>query len=535
MRICLISREYPPETGWGGIATFTRHLALGLSEIGHSVHVVSLSKDEDKVQMDGDVTVHRVKQEWLGERLGTISMCMPYSRYVLMTSTSLWRKFFKLHFQEQFDVVDTPELLAEGLFPALSRVLPLVIRLYTPHSKFIKEKLHNVTPSFDHEFVAASERIAMLSADVLTSPSLDLAKFVADDLGYDLDDIHIVRNPIDPAQFSPEGAVGLPESNKVRVLFVGRLEERKGIHYLVRAIPKVVAKSQNVEFVIIGDDTTNAKGQKSVLDELKSIIKNDNTEEYVKFINRVPLDELANYYRSADISIVPSVYDNSPYTCQEAMSCGNPVIGTNSGGTAEYLEDGVSGIAIPPRDVDAIADSLLTLILDEARRIEMGKNARKRVLEHFDRKEIAKQTTDLYELAQNRYSNRRDSTIYRKKPEQILKDAYFMMQAFDSMIYDTLFVNSWRFRMRHWGRMLSKRPKLFMAKSSLKLVKLMEFVTRIEIVSKAKLYKWVESESELRSNDQSIDYLFEHRTIDELGLEFERQKNKNSQNKVSIN
>ena len=453
MRICLISREYPPETGWGGIATFTRHLALGLSEIGHTVHVVSLSKDEDKVQMDEGVTVHRVKQEWLGQRLGTISMCMPYSRYVLMTSTSLWRKFFKLHFKEPFDVVDTPELLAEGLFPALTRALPLLIRLYTPHSKFIKEKLHNVTPSFDHEFVAACERIAMLSSDVLTSPSLDLAKFVADDIGYDLNDIHIVRNPIDPRQFSPDGKRALEDSDKVRILFVGRLEERKGIHYLVKAIPKVVSQSKNVEFVIIGDDTSNAAGQKSVLDELKAIIKKDNTDKYVKFIKRVPLNELADYYRSADISIVPSVYDNSPYTCQEAMSCGNPVIGTDSGGTAEYLIDGESGIAIPPRDVDAIAEALNSLILDEPKRLEMGKNARNRVEEHFDRKEIAEQTSKLYKLAIERHSRRQDSVIYRKKPELMLKDAYFMMQAFDTMIYDTLYVNSWRFRMRHWGRL----------------------------------------------------------------------------------
>ncbi|HMP52891.1 MAG TPA: glycogen/starch synthase, partial [Candidatus Melainabacteria bacterium] len=61
MRICLISREYPPETGFGGIATFTRHLAHGLKEIGHEVEVVSLCKDDspDHIQDDDGIIVHR--------------------------------------------------------------------------------------------------------------------------------------------------------------------------------------------------------------------------------------------------------------------------------------------------------------------------------------------------------------------------------------------------------------------------------------------------------------------------------------------
>ena len=509
MRICLISREYPPETGFGGIATFTRHLAHGLKEIGHDVEVIALSKDEDKIQDDEGITIHRVKLEWLGERLGTISLCMPYSRYVLMASTTLWRKFYELHVQKPFDVVDTPELLAEGLFPAITRSVPLLIRLYTPHSKFIKEKLHNVTPSFDHEFVAAIERVAMLSCDVLTSPSLDLAKYVADDLSYDLDDIHIVRNPINPAQFSPDGELAIDKDDKKRVLFVGRLEERKGIHYLIKSIPQVVSRHKNVEFVVIGDDTKNATGQKSVLDELKAIIANDKTEQYVRFIPRIKLEELPAYYRSADISIVPSIYDNSPYTCQEAMSCGNPVIGTNSGGTAEYLVDGESGIAIPPRDENAIADALNSLIEDDNLRVEMGQKARQRVVEHFDRKEIARKTSALYDLAIERHRKRAESGIYRKEPREILKDAYFMMKAFDTMIYDTMYQFSWRFRVKHWTRMIAKRPRLFVAKAALKVNSTLESLLKLKLGSGTKFHDWVLRESHLRQIDSLPEQLLE--------------------------
>ena len=60
MRICLISREYPPDTGWGGIGTYTFHLAHGLAERGHVVHVLAQGFGTDRQDADGPVTVHRL-------------------------------------------------------------------------------------------------------------------------------------------------------------------------------------------------------------------------------------------------------------------------------------------------------------------------------------------------------------------------------------------------------------------------------------------------------------------------------------------
>lgn len=504
LRVCLISREYPPETGWGGIATFTRHLAHGLQDNGHHVEVVSLSKDVDKVVDDDGIRVHRVNEEWMGKSLGSLAMCMPYSRYVLVATTALYKKFLELHKQEPFDVIDTPELLAEGFWPALSRVAPLTIRLYTPHSKFIKEGLHNVTQSFDHEFIASLERVAMLSADVITSPSLDLREFVADDLGYDIEQIKIVRNPIDPNQFSPEGPVAIAKTDKTRVLFVGRLEERKGIHYLIEAIGKIVAKEKNVEFVVIGDDTKTAAGQRSVKAELNAKVAADGTAGYIRFIDRIPLTELPAYYRSADICVVPSVYDNSPYTCLEAMACGRPVVGTSGGGTKEYVLHNESGLIVEPRDPDALANALLTLIQDRELRERLAVQARQRVMDHFQRKEIARQTTELYELAAQSFKERTRSSMYLKSPDKVLEDATFMMKTFDKMIYDTLYRHSYRFRIRHWMRFLQDRPGLFTAKLTLKVTDLMSKLTGSRIAPLNKFQTWLSTEIKRKSMDKSL-------------------------------
>jgi glycosyltransferase involved in cell wall biosynthesis len=465
MRICLISREYPPETGFGGIATFTRHLALGLKALGHDVEVVCLATEKARTVDDEGIPVHRVLPFAFKSKLSSVNRCMPYLTYLLQASTALWDKFARLHAATPFDVVDTPELLAEGIMPAITRVAPLLIRLYTPHSKFISEKLHNVTASFDHQTLAMLERLAMLQADVLTSPSRDLAQFVASDLNYPLDDIAIVMNPLDTAVFCPEGEKALPASTKLRVIFVGRLEERKGITYLIEAIPKVVSQFKDVEFVIIGDDTDTASGRTSVLAQLKQSLKDSGCEAYVTFVDRIALAALPNYYRSADISIVPSVYDNSPYTALEAMSCGRPVIGTSGGGTKEYIVDGHSGLIIEPRDADAIAKALLKLLTDPEERARLAANARQRAVANFDRKAVAEQTVKLYELAIAHFAATNERSLYRHDFRRATDDAAIYLDSLNRCLYDLLFQTSIRFRISHWWHFFKARPRLFAAKA----------------------------------------------------------------------
>ncbi|MBS1989154.1 MAG: glycosyltransferase family 4 protein [Cyanobacteria bacterium SZAS LIN-3] len=471
MRICLISREYPPETGFGGIATFTRHLAMGLKALGHDVEVVCLAKETARTLDDDGVPVHRVLPFAFKSKLATVDCFMPYSKYLITASTALWHKFAQLHDQKPFDVVDTPELLAEGIMPAITRVAPLVIRLYTPHSKFIAEKLHNVSASFDHQNVAMIERIAMLQADVLTSPSKDLAEFVAGDLNVPLESIEIVQNPLDTSVFCPEGDKALPPTDKLRVVFVGRLEERKGITYLVEAIPRVTSQFKNVEFVIIGDDTATAHGGTSVLAQLKDSLKRSGSEGYVTFIDRIALADLPKYYRSADISIVPSVYDNSPYTALEAMSCGRPVIGTSGGGTKEYVAHGESGLIIEPRDSEAIASALLSLLTNEGERLRLSQGARKRAVECFDRKAIAAQTVALYEQAARHFIGTHKRSLYRHDFRRATEDACTYLDSLDKAIYDLLYQRSIRFRFSHWWHFFKARPRLFAGKTLLKIAK----------------------------------------------------------------
>lgn len=471
MRICLISREFPPDTGWGGIATFVHDLALGLKEIGHEVEVFALSADDQDKTVDYEgITVHRVRWTGLLEDKQRLLTVMPYSHNILKQIIALWRRFVGVHSQKPFDVVEAPEMFAEGLFVATSKAAPLVVRLYTPHFKFIDEKLHNITAAFDHQFIAMLERLTLLSAHLVTSPSEDLADYICKDMNYSRGNLPIVRDPVNTQKFCPEGPAALKSDGRLIVLFAGRLEARKGIYQLIEAVPKVVSAFPNVQFVLVGRDTNTAAGNRSVLDELKSALKQSGCSDNVTFIPGVPNSEMPSYFRSADICVVPSLYDNAPFTCIEALSSGRPVIGTSAGGMKEYVVHGQSGLIIPPADTDALVEAVLDLLKNDEKRVGFGKFARQHVLANFDRKEIARQSVELYKIARHNSEASGDLGLYRKGAGNLLAASEQLIESYERMLYDLLYAHSWRFRLSHWFCMVRDRPRLTLAKGLAKAI-----------------------------------------------------------------
>lgn len=481
MRICLISREYPPDTGWGGIGAYTFQHARALKEVGHDVEVISLTKKESTEDFSmlapGEecadplfVPVHRAAWGPLLQELSTVWISLPYTHFVLKSSVALWRKFLEVHSVKPFDVVEAPEHLAEALFPAITRICPLLIRLHTPHSKFMQERYHNLNNSFDQELVAILERTAMLEADVLSSPSEDLAQYVATDTAIDLGQIQIVRNPVDCVKFTPDGVKAISQDGRTTVFFAGRLEERKGIRYLIEAVPMVLKTNPNARFVVVGADTNTGPGKTSVLSALTKQLAVSGAKSAVQFISHVPLDQMPAHYRSADICVVPSLYENAPYTVLEAQATGKPVIGTSAGGSKEYISDGVTGFVVPPRDSEALAQKINVLIADSALREKMGKASRDISLSRFDRTIIVNEAVKSYELTIKRHKERANA-LYRRDSNQVLSDSISLLYAYHLNLCDLIYRHSLTYRLKFWTQLAINRPKLCLSKLTLLALK----------------------------------------------------------------
>src|SRR3989344_166641 len=171
--------------------------------------------------------------------------------------------------------------------------------------------------------------------------------------------VQVIRNGVDAALFKirPKQAMrkklNLAQS-KTLVLFVGWLVERKGIQYLIDAIPEVIRKHEEVEFIIIGEG--------NLQQTLMQKVKRENLQQYVKFLGKKSQAQVAEYMSAADIFVLPSLYEGMPNVVMEAFASGLPVIATDVCGTAELVLHKGNGLLIKPKNPREITQSLLTFL-----------------------------------------------------------------------------------------------------------------------------------------------------------------------------
>ncbi|MFH1858087.1 MAG: glycosyltransferase family 4 protein [Candidatus Omnitrophota bacterium] len=174
---------------------------------------------------------------------------------------------------------------------------------------------------------------------------------------------------------------------------VARLMPKKGQEQFIRAMAKVVKVYPNVKAVILGDE---CETHSNYLSFLKNMVSQEELSGNIQFTGWVEKPE--DLYPAFDIVTQTSLLQEGlPSVCLEAMGIGIPVVSTRVGAVPELVEEGVAGLLVPPGDADAMAEALLQLLQDERKRLEMGENARKRVIEHFNLRKTKEKMEALYE------------------------------------------------------------------------------------------------------------------------------------------
>ena len=178
-------------------------------------------------------------------------------------------------------------------------------------------------------------------------------------------------------------------SNTKKILFVGRLEKVKGVDYLIQAMHHIKDKHPDAQLTIIGDGP-----EKQNLYELVIFL---HLEEHVNFLGWVEHTKLEEYYKEATLVVIPSIWpENFPTVCNEAMSTGRPVIGTNVGGIPEMIDHGINGYIVEPKQAEEIAECIIALFKDENLLKQMSINARNRT-QKFSVENYADKILNMYE------------------------------------------------------------------------------------------------------------------------------------------
>lgn len=393
MDIAIVTRFYPPDTGGGGIAAYARYIALGLLEQGHQVRVVSLLKKGSKsFQIVEGVHVHRIPMAFKSsrwERLPIVGKQVRFFRDILY-AWQIRNTLLRPQQVKPLDIVEYADIDAEGLFHP--DICPYVIKLHMSHHVLRSFYTPDQMP-YDSGVIEKMESHAIKRSNGISSPSRYLATRMAQLCQLDEKQISWVPNPIDTNFFSPCCEIE-PDAN-LSVLYVGRLEQRKGALVFANAIPTVARAVPNARFVFLGADAISSSGG-SQKKELKAYFEKEGVHNRVQFNGHAAPQVFRDFYRDATVCVIPSLFENCPYTLLEAMSCGRPAIVSQSGGMIEMVEDGKTGLLFEAGNSTALAEATIKLLQSPVMRSGVGQAARKKILECYSLPVGAEATASFY-------------------------------------------------------------------------------------------------------------------------------------------
>lgn len=382
MKICFITPSYKPIIGGTEIAIY--EISLRLTKKGHKVFIITpqypLYKDTKTHEIINGVEIYRVPVSPLAFRLSFIT------RYFDI-QIKIFKKVFALNREVGFDLLHQFHLFALGGIAILSKKLfkkPLLTSLMgwdtynqsKPVPKFLNFYLSWI----------------MNNSDIVISPSFSLAEKAK--IQGCKKPIKIIPHGVDIRRFKETTLLRLRNNLGINrddlvVLSVQRLHPTKKLESLIKSISYVVNKRANVKFIIIGTGPERKK--------LEVLTRKLKMEDYIVFLGEVNNTELPEYYAMADIFVLHSLYESLGIVLLEAMASGKPIISTSVGAIPEVVEEGKTGILVPPENPKALAKGILELVNNKKLRQKMGKEGRKRAEKKYDWDKIINEYCQIYE------------------------------------------------------------------------------------------------------------------------------------------
>ena len=351
MKIAMVS---PYDFTWpGGVTAHVAQLARELGRSGHEVQVLAPHSPSRESQ-DADLHVP------LGR-----SVPLPSGGSIARVSLSWWLypKVRALLRKEQFDVIHLHEPMAP-ILPLCVLEFSDSVNVGTFHASYARQHLYRIT----HPIIKRWQQ--RLHGNIAVSPAA--RRYVNNAFPGDYE---IIPNGIDFKHFSTDVAP-MPQyqDGKINILFVGRLEKRKGLRYLLEAYGKLKWDLPNIRLIVVGPGNPDKESYR--------VMSSQNLQD-VEFVGLVSYDDLPRYYASADIFCSPATGAESfGIVLLEAMSAGKPVVASDIEGFRGVMTHGEQGLLVPKKDSNALAEALGMLARDPELRRKLGGNGNRLAKEY---------------------------------------------------------------------------------------------------------------------------------------------------------
>lgn len=364
MKILAISHEYPPIGGGGANACM--FLTREFVKLGHSVQLVTCNfQNMIQDEVVDNVRIHRINAKRANKDHCGFSEMLDFVRKALPYASKLCKN-------SDFDVCLVFFGIPSGPIGYWLKKryrLPYIIRFGGGDIPGFQERFTSV-----YKLLGPAIKVIWKNADARIANSQGLKTMALDFCNkYDFD---VICNGVDTDYFC---TTNRDVCEVVKILFVSRLIERKGLQFIFPKIAEIVERTEKpVKFVIVGDGPYREK--------LERIASDSGVEQYISFVGHKEKSEIVAYYQDADVFILPSAKEGMPNVVLEAMASGLPIVMTDCQGAKELI-DGNGFIA----SIDDFADKIVELIDDDSMREQMSIASRRRAEKYFSWSEKARE------------------------------------------------------------------------------------------------------------------------------------------------
>jgi glycosyltransferase involved in cell wall biosynthesis len=399
LTIVLLCEDYPPNL-LGGIARFTQDKANALAKLGHKVHVIARSHTHNTIDFENGVWVYRIvaashlipnEHAWLN---------IPQSHWD--QSKSFLNEIDRISMHRKVDVVEAPIWNIVAIATLLSKHYPIVTTLMTtlklslPSRPDLTQSLEAMT-AFVNPLVTM-EKYLITESEAILAISEGIAKEIqsAYDINISNDRLFVSHLGMPDWALGYKNAEDVIPTDTIDILFVGRLEKRKGIDLLLEVIPALVDQFPEIRFHIVGDDTIPSSNGMTYRQQFEQQYSQC-YGSYVHFYGKVEENALRKHYFNCDIFVAPSRFESFGLIYVEAMMFGKPTVGCDVGGIPEVVDHNVTGMLVSPNNAVDLQCALETLVRNDHLRKEYGLAGRKKYEHYFSDLKMAKSSIEIYQ------------------------------------------------------------------------------------------------------------------------------------------
>lgn len=378
---------------FGGISVYIKNLSTHLAKNGIQVDIFTPQQGES------DKQVHKVN---------------PNLRYITIPAgpgNSFKQEILNyIYFNNlSYDVIHSNYWFAGVTAIDLAKKLKLPqVHIFHSNGKirleFLKEAGLDKTDSIIKTRINAETQIARTIKNIIAASPIEKST-LKNTYGIEKKNIEIIPIGVDTDIFKPMNqktarrALGISNSSKI-IIFVGRIDENKGVTILLQSMPAIIAKYPQVKLLLVGGEKSQNQVGSEVY-ELKKLAKELKIAASIIFVGQVDQEDLSVYYSAADVCAVPSFYETFGIVPLESMACTTPVVASQTGGLVFTVKDDISGYLTKPKDPIDLSKKIMQVF-------EKGKNyfapkCLSEVKENFLWENIAQEYIRSYKQAINKF------------------------------------------------------------------------------------------------------------------------------------